>query len=122
MSAPSSVSLNRRATDSHPVFPDIGPLQMAKANVRIPGNDWMHAIGQAISRAVAIVGWSHKEAAAKVGVDDAEFGKWMSGGRRPQFDRLFAVEELRVPLVVSLASLDPDAFAVKTTIEARRTA
>ena len=67
---------------------------------------WHERIGQAIQRAVAIVGWSNKEAAAQVGVDDAEFGKWLSGTRRPQLDKLFAVEALRWPLIQALAGLD----------------
>jgi hypothetical protein len=122
MASSSASSLLRRASDRHPVLPDIGRPVMAKANVRTPDVDWQVAIGQAIARAVANVGWSHKEAAAKVGVDDAEFGKWLSGSRRPHVDRLFDVEELGVPLVVELARLLPDAFTVRTTIETRRTA
>jgi transcriptional regulator with XRE-family HTH domain len=104
------------------VLPDIGRPVMAKAIVRIPDIDWMHAVASAISQAVAVAGWSHKEAAAKVGVDDAEFGKWLQGNRRPHLDRLLAVSELRLPIVVALAALDPDSFTVKTIIEARRTA
>ncbi|MCR4376281.1 MAG: helix-turn-helix domain-containing protein [Acidobacteria bacterium] len=92
---------------------------MAKANVQIP-DDWPERIGRAVQRAVSLVGWSHKEAAAKVGVDDAEFGKWLSGGRRPQFDRLFAIEELRQPLILSLAGLANDVEVV-TEIRMRRT-
>jgi hypothetical protein len=93
---------------------------MAKANVQTPDIDWQQQIGRAIQRAVALVGWSNKEAAAKVGTDDAEFGKWLSGARRPQFDRLFAVEELRWPLIVCLAKMDEE-NEVETWIK-RRTA
>lgn len=122
MSSPSASSLLRQASDRHPVLPDIGRPVMAKANVRVPDSDWMHAIAAAISRAVAVAGWSSKEAAAKVGVDDAEFGKWLQGNRRPHLDRLMAIPELRQPLVVALAGLDPDTFTVRTTIETRRSA
>jgi hypothetical protein len=90
---------------AHPVLPDIGKARMAKVDARIPDISWNERIGAAIQRAVALVGWTNKEAAAKVGVDDAEFGKWLSGGRRPQLDRLFAVEELREPVVVALAGM-----------------
>ncbi len=79
-------------------------------------------VGRAVARAVAMTGWSHKEAAAQIGVDDAEFGKWLSGGRRPQFDRLFAVAALRQPLIVALADLGGDGITVTTHIEIRRTA
>ena len=97
-----SSSLAQAPAQRHPVLPDIGKPRMA----RIPDMAWGERIGGAIQRAVAIAGWSNKEAASRVGVDDAEFGKWMSGGRRPQMDRLFAVEELRWPLIQCLAQLD----------------
>lgn len=62
-----------------------------------------------------MAGWSHKEAAARIGVDDAEFGKWISGARRPQLDKLWAVEELRGPLVIALAEAVDDSGVVVTT-------
>ena len=98
-------SLPATSAVSHPVLPDIGRPVMAKANVRTPDIDWGFEIGQAIQRAVRRAGFSNKEAAAKVGVDDAEFGKWISGTRRPQLDRMFAVHELQKPLVIELAKL-----------------
>jgi hypothetical protein len=96
------------------VLPDIGKKLMAKADAQKPDIAWNERIGGAIQRAVAIVGWSNKEAAAKVGVDDAEFGKWLSGGRRPQFDRLLAVPELRWPLLCALADVTGEAEMVTT--------
>jgi hypothetical protein len=106
----------RRATDfAHPVSLDVTPA-MARARVQTQDMDWPRAVGGAISRAIALVGWSDKEAAGHVGVDPAEFGKWMSGARHPQLDRLFAVEQLRQPLVVCLASLAAGA-RISTTIE-----
>ena len=90
----------------HHLLPDIGKCRPAKAYVQTPDIQWNQLIGAAIQRAIAIVGLSNKEAAALVGVDDAEFGKWLSGTRRPQFDRIFSIEELRWPLVQCLAALD----------------
>lgn len=94
----------------HPVIPDMTRPRMAKAHVQnldiAASGEWMVAVGRAIERAVAGVGWSKKEAAARVQVDDAEFGKWLSGARRPQLDRLFAVPELRPALIVALAALE----------------
>lgn len=115
----SRILANRNA-DGHPVLPDIGRPRMANASVRTPDIAWNELIGGAIQRAVALVGWSNKEAAARVGVDDAEFGKWLSGARRPQMDRLMAVEELRWPLMQCLAALDPENELV--TFIQRRTA
>ncbi len=122
MAASSTSSLLRRTTDRHPMSLDIGPLQMAKAKVKPVDIDWKQAIGRAIERAVASAGLTKSEDAGQADVDEAEFSRWLTGVRRPQFDRLFAIEALRVHLVVALATLDPDAFAIKTTIEARRSA
>jgi len=102
-------SVAAKAIQRHPVLPDIGKAKQAKAVVRVPDigqeNALMALIGSAIQRAVLKVGWSNKEAAAKVGVDDAEFGKWLSGGRRPHFDKLMALDALRWPLICSLADV-----------------
>lgn len=104
-----------------PVLPDIGRPQMAKANVRCPDIAPQVAIGGAIQRAVSLIGWSNKEAAAKVSVDDAEFGKWVSGARRPQLDKLWAVEALRGPLVIAFAeAADDSGVVVTTSIKVRR--
>jgi hypothetical protein len=92
---------------------------MAKANVRPPDIDWMQALGLVVTRAIKSVGWSSKEAVGKVieatgaPLDDAEFGKWLSGSRRPQFDRLFAVPELQRPLLKSMARLVAGAEVVE---------
>jgi hypothetical protein len=75
---------------------------MAKAKLRIPETGKKEEIGRAIQRAVAVVGWTHKEAAAKVGVDDSQFGKWLSGAERPHWDRLLEVDELCGPLYEAL--------------------
>lgn len=82
---------------------------MAKADVRKPdierNVDWNAQIGRAIQRAVLMVFESNKEAAATLKVDDAEFGKWLNGTRRPQLDRLLAHADLQEPLVMQLAKL-----------------
>lgn len=111
-------TVTHATSSGHPVLPDIGRPVMAKLDVRVPDKAWNELIGRAIQRAVALVGWTNKEAAAKVAVDDAEFGKWLSGGRRPQFDRLFAVEELREPLIVALSQMV--GAAIRTHIEFER--
>jgi hypothetical protein len=103
----------------HPVLPDSAKGSQAKAHVRYPDvaaqpPEWMVLIGAAIQRSVSRVGWSNKEAAAKLGVDDAEFGKWLSGNRRPQFDRLMALDALRWPLICALAELMDTAEEVTT--------
>lgn len=84
-----------------PVLPDIGKPVMAKVVVR--KLDGLIVLGLALAYAVAVVGWTHKEAAREVGTDDAEFGKWLSGNRRTQVDKVIAVEQLRWPFLCGLA-------------------
>lgn len=99
-------NLDRGHATSHVVLPDIGRPRMAKANVQIlDTTHWLVLVGRSVSRAIARLGWSQKEAAAKIGVDEAELGKWLNGVRRPQLDKLFAVEALRQPLIEELADL-----------------
>lgn len=111
-------SMAAKSLVRHPVLPDIGKAKQAKATVRVPDIEsdatCMPLIGAAIQRAVFKVGWTNKEAAAKVGVDDAEFGKWLSGGRRPHFDRLMAVDALRWPLICALADMFETAEEIVT--------
>lgn len=114
----------RRASDHpHHVFPDIGRPQMAKADVRNPDIDYMRAIGRAIELAVDDVGWTNQQAAnaAEPPIDDAEFGKWINGTRRPQLDRLLAIETLRNPLAMRLAALG-DQVEIVTEVRYRRQA
>lgn len=101
------------------VLPDIGRPVMAKASVRVPDVDWLVAIGAAIQRAVKEAGFSNKEAAGYAKVDDAEFGKWLNGTRRPQFDKLLAVPALRRPLVIAFAQLGGEGVEITTHISIR---
>lgn len=107
---------------AHAVVPDVRPV-LTTACVRIPDVDWMRAVGAAIQRAVKAAGLSNKEAASACGVNDAEFGKWLSGAdrRRPQFDRLLSVAALRRPLVIAFAELlAGDGIEVVTEIRVTR--
>ena len=79
---------------------------MAKADLKeVETRDFRAEIGRAIQRALSIAGRSQKEAAGLVGVDVAQVARWIAGTERPQMDRLFAIEELRQPLIVELAEL-----------------
>jgi hypothetical protein len=104
-----------------PLLPDRGQASMAKATVRTPDKSWRVAVGQAIQAAVKAAAFSNKEAAAQLGVDDAEFGKWLNGTseRHPQLDRLFAVDALRCHLVVALARIAGPGVEVVTEIRIR---
>jgi len=79
---------------------------MAKADLKeVETRDFRAEIGRAIQRALSIAGRSQKGAAGLVGVDVAQVARWIAGTERPQMDRLFAIEELRQPLIVELAEL-----------------
>ncbi len=90
----------------HPVLPDMPSPRMAKADVQNPG---MVALGRALEYAIGVARWSSKEAAAHIAkasqspVDEAEFGKWLSGNRRVLVDKVLCVDELQWPFIVGLA-------------------
>jgi hypothetical protein len=108
-----------RDASAHLLSHEIGRPRMAKADLKTLEIDWIQAVGSAIRRAVSIAGLSDKEAAAKVRVDPGQFAKWLAGRERPQFDRLFAVAELREPLILQLALLLPG-VEVTTQINLRK--
>lgn len=93
---------------------------MAKASSRKLNSDFQAQIGGSIERARLLVGWTKKELAGKVGVDDAQISRWEAGKERPQFDRLWAVPEFRAPFVIALAELAN--IGVRTVITIERTA
>jgi ribosome-binding protein aMBF1 (putative translation factor) len=99
---------------------DVRPVQ-AKADLKKVETDWQPLIGAVVSRAFQLAGLTQKEAAAAIDRNPAQVSRWCSGQERPQFDVLFAVEALRVPLVIALAGLI-DGVAVETTIHVRRPA
>ena len=98
--------------------------RMAKAGVRKPDlsqtdAECRAAIGYAIQRARSVVGWSLKEFAFEMGVDERLAARWESGEKRPPFDRFLTHETFRQPLAVALAELAE--CEVTTVITARRT-
>lgn len=98
--------------------------RMARADLNKVENrpeDWRSRLGSAISQAIAAIGWSQKEAAAALDIDQGQFAKWIHGTERPQFDRLFAVDVLRGPLVIALARLSGEC-EITTQISIKRTA
>jgi hypothetical protein len=80
------------------------------------------AIGRAIDRAITLSGLTKQDAAYRMGYQDqSAVARWISGVETPQLARLFAVPELRAPLVQALAELSSD-VEVTTTITVRRRA
>ena len=115
-----ATSIANTARVCQPVLPDTAKGHMAKADARKPDTAWNAMIGAAIQRAILAVWETNQLAAHEIGVDDAEFGKWMSGARRAQMDKLFAVERLRQPLMAELSKLA--GATVRLQIEWERTA
>ncbi len=96
---------------------------MAKADIRKAETEqWKAHIGGAIQRAMSLAGWSLKEFADRVGRDERQVARWISGAERPQLDTLFAVDGLRQPLIVALAELAGQGVEVETTVRIRRIA
>lgn len=95
---------------------------MAKATSRKLNSDFQAEIGRSIARARLLVGWSKKELAGAVEKDEAQISRWEAGKERPQFDRLWAVPQLRTALVIALAELANEGIRVRTTIEIERSA
>jgi len=94
---------------------------MVKAALKNLEMDGRTMIGAAISRAIALVGWSQKEAAGKLNLDQGQFAKWISGQERPQMDKLWAVPELRIPLVQAFAEqLEEELVEIRTVITLKR--
>ena len=107
-----------RAPRAHHVLPERSSGQL-KTHLRNPeSRDIKAVIGSAIQRAVSAAGLSNKEAAAKIGVNDSQFGKWLSGNEPPQVHRVFAVEELQQPFIVALARMI-DCCEEETTLRFR---
>lgn len=97
---------------------------MAKANLRKAEKPDVRAqVGAAIQRAASLVGWSLKELAGHLERDPRQVARWIDGSERPHFDVLFAIEELRQPLVVAIAEeLGGEAVEIETVMRARRLA
>jgi hypothetical protein len=112
-------SLTESPVSRHHVLPEHVPFRQAKADLRSVETAWRESVGRAVQRCFSLAGLSNKEAAAALGRDPSQVGKWISGQERPQFDAIFAVEELRGPLVVALSELCSD-IDVTTTITLRR--
>jgi len=118
----SGKSLRAEVSVAHRELADMQP-RMAKADVRKPEMfDFRAQVGGAIERAASLVGWSLKELAGKVDRDPRQVARWIDGSERPHFDALFAVEELRQPLVVAFAEMAGHGVEVETVVRVRRIA
>ena len=68
--------------------------------------DWKRLMGQSLERALMLARLTKQDVSYRMGYEDqSALSRWISGVERPQFDKLWAVEELRQPLVQCLAEL-----------------
>jgi hypothetical protein len=54
---------------------------------------------------LAEVNWTSEDLATRVDLPTRKIDRWLDGRERPDFARLFALEELRWPIIVALARL-----------------
>lgn len=106
----------------HVLKNDLRP-KMAKAVLpevkKIDPEYWKAQIGAVIRRLRGEM--SQKEFADLINRDVAQVSRWEKGEDRPQFDAIFAVEDLQAPLVLELAKLSKT-IGVETTLTIRRSA
>jgi hypothetical protein len=120
-----STSVARDSADRHRTLRDIKPKAvkalLTNGEISADEADFRDLMGKAVERAILLCGWSVKEAADRIRRDRAQVSRWMAGTERPQFDALFAVPELRGPLVIALAEATGEVADVTTTVTIRRT-
>ena len=114
-------SLSESSSERQRELPETAS-QMARARLRKAEKaDFQAQIGACVRSARQSLGWSLKEFAGELNRDERQVARWEDGKERPQFDQLWAVEDLRGPLVIALASLS-EQIDVTTTIQIRRSA
>lgn len=92
---------------------------MVKAHLP-SGEMWRASVGRAIQRCFSLAGLSLKEASGLLDRDAHQVGRWINGQERPQMDTLFAVEQLRQPLIQAFSEMA--GADVEVTISLRRRA
>ena len=78
---------------------------MAKADLRKAEVPFKERIGQAITRARALRGWSLKELAGALDRDPRQIARWEKGMEPPQLHALFALADFQQPMVIAFAEL-----------------
>ena len=117
MASTLTAQLDRRHLPSSEITKRMVKADLPKAEIA----DWRAEIGRCVERARVLSGLTLKEFAGVVGRDVRQVGRWMNGEERAQLDAIFAVKELRGPLVIALAELS-QVVDVETVIRIRRSA
>jgi len=113
-------SLVATAPESHRHNFDDVPLTMAKANLTKVDEDELRArFGRILARAVELAGLIDKDAAQRLGVERAQFSRWLSGKENPMVWKFHADELLGPALLAAQAEQTPGA-TIRTVIELTR--
>lgn len=98
------------------------PRKMLAARGEAVRKPLAEEIGGAIERALTLARITKQDACYRMGygANQAPLSRWISGAERPQFEKLWGIDELRGPLVTALAELA--GYDVVTEIRIRRPA
>jgi hypothetical protein len=100
-------------------FDDV-PLRMAKAVINKVDEEAGRArFGQILRRSVELAGLIEKEAAEQLGVERAQFSRWLNGKENAQTWRWSEHELLGPALIAAQAEVTPGAI-IRTVIELQR--
>lgn len=112
-------SLPNRSAANHLLRPDMPRARMAKAYVRKADTEFKTKVGKAVERMRTLAGLTLDELAGLIDRDSRQVARWITGEDRPHFDACFAVERLRMPLVIALAELVESGVEIDTVIRLR---
>ena len=93
--------------------------RMAKVDLKKVEEQARRAFGEGLERSVELAGLIHKEAAGRMGVDPAQFARWISGAENAQVWR-FHQDELLGPALIAAQAEVTEGATVRTVIELRR--
>lgn len=93
---------------------------MAKASLKKIDDDLARArFGQILARAVELAGLIDKQAADELGVDRAQFSRWLTGKENAQVWRFQRHDLIGPALIAAQAEVTPGA-TIRTVIELQR--
>lgn len=92
-------------------------LRLSPAKAKLSNRENRPLVGAAFARALGIVGWSIKEAAAALDVEPAQVSRWIAGTENIQTDRVYGTR-LHGPFAIEMAR-DAAGCVVETTVTFR---
>jgi len=92
-------------------------LRLSPAKANLANRENRPLVGAAFSRAIQIVGFSIKEAAALLNVEPAQVSRWIAGSENVQIDRVYGTK-LHGPFAIEMAR-DAQGCVVETRVSYR---